>query len=523
MSAAWKIIPALGLAFVLSLAGWGEGARFDPDFFGHPAVLLDHRAGSEHIRTINLNGARNEHLFLPVLLDGDSFPLQARAEGLPRGVTCALFRAITVPLAANGALPPDALVPLDDELSGSPSVPVILWVSLKIAPDCPPGRHLFKLAIHQGRQTLRLPVELRVYRFSLPDDLPIALFAGLWRQGGPWSRDGGMPPSAQAEIIKSYYRSLRAYKFNALGGSQPLPWGRLQAGQRLEDFSEYHELLRYALNDLGFSFFQIPKIKGWETVGAPNSAFTRQARLFYPLYAEYLRRHGWEKRALNYLVDEPRPPQNAAVVQAFALAKSLAPGIRTLSAGWEAPPQFTEVIDIWAHQAAHYREAEHQEARRRGQEAWLYANRLHTIGHPLAQPRLIGWLLHRYRFSGYLLWGVNYWPQDPWTTPPGPRDFFRRGTFYYPHPRTGLPLASLRLEALRRGFQDYQYLQMVERAVQRGLIPPEKQTPITAEVRRLTDNLPHNAFSVSMAELEAVRLRLGEILDGVTGPEQVNE
>ncbi len=524
MKAGWKIIPAISLAAVLTMTGWGEGARrFGADFFGHPAVALHGRGDPATLKTITLAGAKNEHLFLPVLLEGTSLPLEAQAEGLTRGLTGALFRAIAVPSAPNGALPPDALVPLDDALSGSPDAPFLLWVSLKIAPDCPPGRHLFHVVIKDRRQTFRLAVDLRVYRFSLPDDLPIALFAGFWPLGGPWLGDADSPPEAGVEIIKSYYRSLRAYKFNALGGSQPLPLGRLRPGDRLEDFSQYHQLLSYALKELRFSSFQIPKLKGWESAAAPDSAFSRQARIFYPLYADYLRRQGWEKRALNYLVDEPRPAQREAVVQAFSLAKSLAPGIRTLSAGWNAPPRFARVIDIWAHQAAHYRAAEDQETQRQGQEAWLYANRLHSLGNPLAQPRLIGWLLYRYRFSGYLFWGVNYWPENPWTTPSGPRDFFRRGTFYYPHPRTGWPLPSLRLEALRRGFQDYQYFRLLERAGQRGLIPPEKQAAIVAEVHRLTENLPHNAFPASMAELEALRLRMGEMLDGVPAPEKLNE
>jgi hypothetical protein len=512
-------MPMISLAVLLTMTGWGEGARFGADFFGQPAVVLHGRGDPENLKTIALAGARNEHLFLPILLEGNSPPLETQAEGLPHGVICAFFRALAVPLASHGVIPPDAMIPLGDELSGSPDAPVILWVSLKIAPDCPPGRHLFHVVIKDRRQRRRLPVQLRVYRFSLPDDLPIALFAGFWPRQGPWFREASGRGDAESDLIKSYYRSLRAYKFNVLGGSQPLPLGRLRPGDRLEDFSEYQELLRYALNDLGFTSFQIPRLKGWESVGAPDGAFTRQAHIFYPLYAEYLRRHGWETRALNYLVDEPRPAQREAVVQAFALAKSLAPGIRTLSAGWDAPPQFARVIDIWAHQAAHYREAEHEKARSRGQEAWLYANRLHSIGNPLAQPRLIGWLLYRYRFSGYLFWGVNFWPENPWTTPPGPRDFYRRGTFYYPHPQTGLPLPSLRLEALRRGFQDYQYLQLLDRAVQRGVLPPEKQAVILAQVRGLTDNLPHNAFPASMAELEAVRLQIGEMLDGAPAPE----
>lgn len=216
-------------------------------------------------------------------------------------------------------------------------------------------------------------------------------------------------------------------------------------------------------------------------------------------------------------MDEPRPPQYGAVKEAFALAKSLSPEIRTLSAGWRPSPEFVKVIDIWAYQAAHYRGDEKERGQRQGQEAWLYANRLHGLDHPLAHPRLICWLLYRYHFSGYLLWGVNYWPNNSWTTPPGPQDFFRRGTFYYPHPQTGLPVPTTRLEALCRGFQDYHYFLLLDQACRRGLIPQDQHAAILAKVNRLTENLPGNPFPVSMDELEALRRQIGALLDGTEG------
>jgi hypothetical protein len=111
---------------------------------------------------------------------------------------------------------------------------------------------------------------------------------------------------------------------------------------------------------------------------------------------------------------------------------------------------------------------------------------------------------------------VNYWPHDPWTTPPGPQDFFRRGAFYYPHPQTGLPVPTTRLEALRRGFQDFQYLLLLDQACRRGLVPREQQVAVLDQVRRFTENLPTNPFPVSMAELEAVRLQIGELLNQTT-------
>jgi hypothetical protein len=112
---------------------------------------------------------------------------------------------------------------------------------------------------------------------------------------------------------------------------------------------------------------------------------------------------------------------------------------------------------------------------------------------------------------------VNYWPGNPWTTPSGNQDFFRRGTFYYPHPQTGLPVPTTRLESLCRGFQDYQYLVLLDQACHRGLIPRDQHAAIQAKVHSITENLPGNSFPVSMDELEALRRRIGDLLDGLDG------
>lgn len=125
-----------------------------------------------------------------------------------------------------------------------------------------------------------------------------------------------------------------------------MPLNRLQPGQQWEDFSPYHELLDYALNELKFAYFQIPRLKGWQTSAQPQSPFVRKAQVFYPEYGAYLRRHGWENRALNYLVDEPREQKGEAVVRVYSQAKALIPEVRTLCAGWHPRPKFAGVIDI---------------------------------------------------------------------------------------------------------------------------------------------------------------------------------
>ena len=478
--------------------------------------------GCQNPGRIKLTGARNETICLPMVVEGNCPTLRARVEGLPTGVECQFFRVLAAPSTSATSFPPDALLPIEENLPAPAAIPVHLWLSLKVAPACKPGDYALKLIFTNGPESLGLPVDLKVYRFTLPEDLPITIFGGFWLQSDYQERYLQGSLSGSAALIKKYYASLRDHKFNALGGSYPLPLAQIEEQRPIEDFSAYHDLLRYVLDDLKFRYFQIPKLKDWQSISSPNNDFSPQARRFYPFYGDYLRRHGWESRAINYLVDEPRPSQYDSVIQAYTLVKSLSPGIKTLCAGWGPHPGSAKVIDMWAYQAGNYQESERQQAQGQGQEAWLYINRLQGIDHPLAHQRLIGWLLYRYQFSGYLLWGVNYWPQDPWTTPPGPKDFFRRGTFYYPHPQTGLPVPTTRLEALRRGFEDYQYLLLLDQACRRGLVDPEKQQYILARVHHFTEDLPRSSFPVSMADLEALRSYIGDILDAVPGPEEMH-
>ncbi|MGQ9688303.1 MAG: glycoside hydrolase domain-containing protein [Desulfobaccales bacterium] len=397
-----KILAVIGLAVYWGLPEGAVAVWSGKEFLGPPAITLNWGGPSGTVGAVSLSGARNEHLFLAVIIEGLPGPLKAGVEHASLDLKWAVFRVTTVPPEGPSQFPPDALVPLGEDLTGFPPSPVTIWVSLKISPECPAGRHVFQVVLSDNQRQVRLPVNLRVYRFSLPAELPVTLFAGFWHQGKPAGQGRPDLSAGNLALIKEYYRSLRDYKFNALGGSYPLPLGRLGPGQRIETYATYHDLISYALNQLKFRYVQMPRVKGWETAGDPGSVFCRAARVFYPLYESYLRRQGWEGRVLNYLVDEPPPAQSNTVIQAFGLAKSLAPVIKTLSAGWGEPSRAAGVIDIWAHQAAHYREEERARAQGRGQEAWLYANRLHTLGNPLAHPRLIGWLLYQYRFSGYL-------------------------------------------------------------------------------------------------------------------------
>jgi hypothetical protein len=473
---------------------------------------------AKRCRRLALAGARNEYLLLHCRFpkaDPASFKInltETRPKpGSPK-IAFTFSQVYWAPPASRGKFPADALLPLDRGLLAAGDA-IEMLVTLHIPPDFPQGSFLFELNASDQTHSYRQPIKVQVYNFSLPDDLPIVIFGGFWDYPPDFYANYGVNSFANyLEVIKSFYRSIRQYKINTLGGFYSFPFEEIQPGKKIEEFTAYHHLLQYALNSLNYRFFMIPKLRGWRTINQTGDSFITRAQLFYPLYQEYLKRYGWQHRALNYLIDEPSPDLYPAAKQAFALTKQLAPAIRTLCAGWNPDPGFAQVIDIWATPASYYKEPQAQSARSQGQEQWLYANRLHAIDHPLVHQRLIGWILFRHKFSGYLLWGVNFWPHDPWTAEPGDTDYWRRGTFYYPHPLNGLPVPTLRLASLRRGLQDYQYFHLLQEARERGLVPPKKAARIEEKLAAITDNFQSNSFQVPMQELESLRLQIGQLL-----------
>jgi hypothetical protein len=489
-----------------------------PASLQYPIIEVPAGLSVKRSRRLALAGARNEYLLLHCRFpgaDATSFKIkviEAKPKPAAPKIAFTFSQVYWAPPASRGKFPADALLPLEHGLLAAGDAIEIL-VTCHIPPDFPSGSHLFELTASDQTKNYRQPLKVQVYNFSLPDDLPIVIFGGFWDYPPDfYARYGVNSLESYLEVIKSFYRSMRQYKINTLGGFYSFSFEEVQPEKKIEEFKDYHHLLQYALDHLNYRFFMIPKLRGWRTVNQPGDSFAARAQAFYPLYQEYLKRHGWQHRGLNYLIDEPSPDLYPAARQAFALAKQLAPAIRTLCAGWNPDPEFVQVIDIWATPASYYKEPQAQSARSQGQEQWLYANRLHAIDHPLVHQRLIGWILYRHKFSGYLLWGVNFWPHDPWTAEPGDKDYWRRGTFYYPHPLSGLPVPTLRLASLRRGLQDYQYLHLLKEAQEKGLIPPKKAAQIEQKLEAVTGNFQGSSFQVPMQELENLRLQIAQLL-----------
>ncbi len=216
--------------------------------------------------------------------------------------------------------------------------------------------------------------------------------------------------------------------------------------------------------------------------------------------------NGWQDEAVAYPVDEPT--STGAERRADGLARTLHKASARL--GFRAKflltddPRPTSLgpllpanrflwndVDIWCTRYYYFfgRVPVLRKLQAKGAQVWWYPYYNSSVAElpnfvidkSLADERVWGWLMYQWNVDGMLYWGVDRWgnaltgkgDRDPYQNPlsfeySDGRVANGEACLIYPgyYPRYGLddknapPVSSLRLEALRDGFQDLEYLKL---------------------------------------------------------------
>lgn len=194
---------------------------------------------------------------------------------------------------------------------------------------------------------------------------------------------------------------------------------------------------------------------------------------------EEIERQGWRDRWVQHVADEPTPCNAADYRILTGMVRKHLPGIPLLDALED--PTMAGAVDIWCPKVQEYqRQRKTYEAyRATGDRVWCYTccfpggpwlNRL--LDQELLRPALLGWGMALFQLDGYLHWGLNHYgphqdpfkqsvlPRKDWENKPGgtlPGSLPAGDThIVYPGPQG--PWSSLRLEAQREGFEDFELL-----------------------------------------------------------------
>ena len=229
--------------------------------------------------------------------------------------------------------------------------------------------------------------------------------------------------------------------------------------------------------------------------------------------SEEIDRNGWRSRWIQHVTDEPVTANADDYRLLVGMVRKVMPGVPILDASMDL--SLVGSVDIWCPQAQEYqRSRKHFEAQRAlGDRIWYYTccfpggpwlNRLMDM--ELLRPALFGWGAARYGLDGFLHWGLNMY--RPWQDPFG-QSVVKHGDenslpagdthIVYPGPRG--PWSSLRLEAQREGFEDYELLRRLRERDGRAA------SAIIRPVLRAFDN-----YTKNVTTFRAARRRLLEAL-----------
>ena len=394
-----------------------------------------------------------------------------------------------------------------------------LWVSARVPEGTPPGEYAGELGIHLvdgegARHEFAIPLTLTVWPFTLPS--PGHLRHTEW-----------MFPSQMADY---YHLEMWSEEFWGWIERIAADMGRHRQDMILTNFMELVGVTRGPSGTLTFDFTCLDRwveifkragvewiegghvatrAGGWESEmvwsrfpiadadetpldtsrgGMSDDEFAPYMEGMLKAVHAHLAARGWQRHYVQHISDEPVPANEASWRSRAARVREWLPGTPIIDAVMSEGLEGS--IDIRVPQIQHITP---QTPRHPGEALWSYVclgpqgpypNRF--LDYPSIRNRIIYWLSWSLKLEGFLHWGYNYWSRWgnlPACVTPSPWLDATAGSIYcvgqdsYPLPagdphivypgKRGI-CSSIRWEVIRKGFEDFEYLYLLEQVVADG-------------------------------------------------------
>lgn len=419
---------------------------------------------------------------------------------------------------------PDALPPmrradgalLAQDLSTGRNQP--FYVLFHVPDGTPKGiyRGTLTMTTRKGRPSVRIPVSLQVYGFSIANQTLRTSFGFSIRCGRSFSAGTGRWPDPRkhptwestdfgGDSINRWMQFMSKYRLSPEtlipGVTTPRSTGVIRVRpEYLNDYLGQGQATTFEGERLNFNTIHMPDhllrptyLKNPFT----SASAKRKAIRYFRTMRDAIGAKNMS-RVVVYALDEPK---NRLFLNRYTdFVRDILPGVKILTPiyrTWMGGVQ-PRNIDIQVYKL-HFWYRDYNTwiapARRRGTEFWIYSHTsehmktapLYLIDKPTTDSRVQGWFAYRTGARGLLYFSINRWIdsrnktkwRDPYSNPLSVEIFVPRmhttangeGTLVYPgyYPRLGLsipgagPVSSLRMEAVRDGIEDYEYLRQLER------------------------------------------------------------
>lgn len=438
-------------------------------------VLRDQPFPQDGSRSLVMEAARNEYEGGQVIVKAGSEPLrklQVSVSELKRTngggkidrSNIQLFRQnyIEVKTSTTAAYPkgwyPDALIPLDGKLTVEAGQNQGIWIKVYVPKGQPSGVYTGELTLHETGNPVRVPITLTVWDFELTDESHAKTAFTLWGDQVA-SAHGGVTGEAFWSLLDKYYW---ASVENRLTPSYlPVP------------FDDVDEFVRRAE-----PYIRNPKVSAYrlqlyrDAAGNVDEAKTKEL-------VDKLRAKGLLDKAFFYLVDEPNASRYPDVRNYKDILRRVAPDVPNLVT-IQPVDELVGDVDIWVAEIDKYDPDFAHERQAAGDHVWWYT--CVVPKHPFPSyhldddsvgTRLLSWMQRDNGVEGTLFWsttifkkwnGSQYVDRDVWTDPMAYPGANGDGYLFYPGTALGIdgPIVTLRMETLREGAEDYEYLWLLE-------------------------------------------------------------
>ena len=273
----------------------------------------------------------------------------------------------------------------------------------------------------------------------------------------------------------------------------------------------------------------------WYTAANPASPYNQKWFTYLAALEEYLENLNYLDQAYYYFANEPQDQADYDAVAWYSQElKKVAPNLKLMVTEEPKPEIYNHLthtgakIDIWtAHFGLQFDPLISWERMENfGEETWIYflhATQLPrfnpvTIDHPGIEGKLTGWFLWKYRLRGIAYYQFNNWSVNPWTNTLGYGQNGNRFLMYPPSQSNGSItygsnghrfVPSIRLEMIRDGFEDYEYLYLLNG----GSSPqPYQENPADTHVDKVIGDTV--AYSRNSTFIYNLRKFIGQKLGG---------
>ncbi len=492
-------------------------------------------------------GTASVHVVVRDVKAGDALRLALREKG--RAVRGAKwFRLLDVPVEVNTGLDGfleregqhndfvarrapfrvyDAMEPVGMSVRASAATQVFR-LHLPVPVDSRPGARECVIEVRSGAEARELSLRVVVHKSVIPPIGSESLPYTNWFSFANMAERHGLKPWTEA-----HWRMIREYAKLMAWGRQNTFWvplGDVFTAKNDVPVLDRERLRRIVrvFTGAGMHFIEGGHVGSrsggkWDATTFDTNVVVRRATSpegnavlahFGRQLMEEIDRNGWRERWIQHATDEPVKENAVDYRILVGMTRRHFPGLPILDATMDTG--LAGSVDIWCPKANEYQihRSEFEAQRALGDRVWFYTcctpggpwlNRL--LDMELLRPAYFGWASARFRLDGFLHWGLNHYPkgQDPFQANVVRFDkdsFLPAGDTHIVYPGKDSPWSSLRLEAQREGFEDYELLKRLQPR------NAKKADAIIAKVLRGMDD-----YTKDVAEFRAARRALLEALD----------